>query len=88
MLPAGTYLLKAPVNGQLAPGSLFWTMQCLKANALLAELPVDPATPGGQFTIPNSGCDAQWLRLQGRALEMPQQSDVTIGPAQIGRVGG
>jgi hypothetical protein len=85
LLPPATYRFEARGNGQVAPGSLVWRIQCANGG-LLREGAVTPPTTAIDFTVPPSGCAAQWLQLQGQSKDIPQQSDVQIGPARLQRI--
>jgi hypothetical protein len=85
LLAPGTYRFEARVSGQVAPGSLVWRIQCAKGG-LLKEGALDLQSAAMNFTVPPSGCSAQWLRLQGESKDMPQQSDAQIGPAHLERI--
>lgn len=85
LLPPGTYRLEVHASGQVAPGSLVWRIQCAKGS-LLTEKTIDVQTDALIFTVPASGCSAQWLQLHGEAKDMPQQSDAQIGPARLERI--
>jgi hypothetical protein len=88
MLPAGTYRFEAPVKGDLVAGALSWTISCVNSKAPLMDLRLGGAAPpAGNFAIPSSGCPAQTLQLNGHVEEMPEDSDVRIGPANLERIG-
>lgn len=88
MLPAGSYRFAAPVSGQVAEGSLRWTIQCVGGAGQLGELRLGGAGSSQMaFTVPSGNCAAQWLELRGSAQDVPHPSDVQIGPARIERTG-
>lgn len=88
LLPPGTYRFDAPQTGQLVSGALSWVVQCVAAQTELMDWQVGgSSTPGATFTVP-SNCPAQWLALKGSQQDMPQDTDVQIGPARIERIGG
>ena len=88
LLPPGDYRLSVPVSGASAPQSLAWTVICMPARKRLMELELGPsATAQASFEVPVSGCQAQSLQLRGRAPDMPQESDVRLGPLRLERGG-
>jgi hypothetical protein len=84
LLPAGRYRFDAPFGGTAVAGALTWTLTCVKGSQLL-QFDLSKST-GAQFAVP-PGCAAQMLALTGSLLDMPQDSDVQIGPVRIERVG-
>jgi hypothetical protein len=89
LLSAGTYRFEAPSYGRVAADSLSWTIECVGGGGQLAEVGLsDSATPPATFTVPSSGCPAQWLALRGSSKDIQQPADVQIGPASIERIGG
>lgn len=86
LIPAGKYRFAAPASGQLAQGALSWELSCA-GGATLFDSPVAGPQVPTTFDIPAS-CRAQELTLQASAMDMPQDSDVQIGPVSIERVGG
>jgi hypothetical protein len=85
LLPPGTYRFEARVSGQVVPGSLVWSLQCAQGSAL-SDNPMTVPVATLTFTVPSSGCAAQWLQLQGKSADMPQQSDAEIAQAHLQRV--
>lgn len=89
VLPAGNYRFEAPVTGQLVPQALAWTLSCVGNATPLVQLQLAEAgRPAATFTVPASNCPAQRLQLVGQSQEMPQDSDVRLGPLQMERIGG
>jgi hypothetical protein len=87
LLPPGSYQFEAPLSGQLASGALEWNVRCLNGGGTLMDFHPSPGESGASFKVPASGCDAQWLELKGSQQDMPQDTDVQIGPARIERAG-
>lgn len=85
LLEPGAYRFRAPVSGTAAADALAWTLTCVSSGRRLMQLVVGQGD-SAQFGVPD-GCTAQMLALEGRSNEMPQSSDVQIGPAAIERVG-
>lgn len=85
VLKPGRYRLQFQAEGDASgEGSrLAWTVTCLPGNAVIADIRLAaiesaPRTLAGDFTVPASGCGAQWLRLNGVAGEFPTEQSVTI----------
>ena len=87
LLPPGRYRFRAPIKGRLAPGALAWTLRCREGASQLLEQRVGEGGTSVEFAVPSARCDAQLLQLSGIRQDMPQDSDVLIGPARIERVG-
>ena len=86
LLPPGSYDLSMNVSGNAAPDALAWSLYCLAGKKPLAQLELGPSSPArARFEVPESGCEAQMLELRGRVLDVPKDSDVLIGPAEIQR---
>ncbi len=85
LLPPGTYRFQAPVTGRPAEGALEWRITCLPGH----QRPLHVALSGakGAFSIPGS-CPAQVLSLDGRVQDMPEESDITVGPVAVERING
>ena len=88
LLPTGTYRLQMQVVGApVHAEALRWSMRCDKAREPFASVGIaDAASRGWTFQVPAS-CSAQWIELSGRAGDVAQQSDVTIGGLVLGRAG-
>lgn len=87
LLRPGNYRFSVAVQGDAAPGALAWTISCVPSRKSLLQMVVGRS--GGQtasFAVP-ADCPAQRLELLGRASEMPEESDVRLGPASIERIG-
>lgn len=88
LLPPGAYRLSVPVSGTPAQRSLAWTVSCMRGGKKLMELELgSSATAQRTFEVPAADCPAQSLELKGRAQDMPQETDVRIGPLTLERVG-
>lgn len=85
LLEPGSYRFAAPVSGTAAAGAIAWTLTCVPSRAQLMQLVVGQGD-SARFTVP-AGCPAQRLVLKGRRSEMPQNSDVQIGPVVLQRAG-
>jgi len=83
LLPPGTYSLSVAASGTAAPGALAWQLSCLPGNKALMVLRLSQSSARGRFEVPGSGCEAQMLELRGEALDMPQDSDLLVGPIAI-----
>ena len=86
LLKPGTYAFGAPVAGAPAPNALAWTITCVGSSTQLLNLPLAADSAGGKFTVPD-GCTAQLLSLNGHSQDMPQDSDIQIGPVSLERAG-
>jgi hypothetical protein len=94
MLKPGAYRFQFQAEGD-AKGEtsrLAWTLTCQGSKAVPMQLPLAgityaPRTVGANFTVPASGCGAQWLRLSGSAAEFPAEQNVTIRNLQIAKGG-
>lgn len=94
MLRPGRYRLQFRAEGDATgEGSrLAWTLICHPRKTPLLELPLrkitySPRLVAGDFTVPASGCAAQWLRLSGIQGEFPNAQNVTISDVQIRKAG-
>jgi hypothetical protein len=70
MLPPGRYRLELAVktSGLRAERSPVWQISCAESQMMLAEMnPVTGTVPWTDlsinFSVPSSGCTAQWLKL-------------------------
>lgn len=86
LLEPGTYIFAAPVSGTPAPNALAWTVTCMSSKAQIMSLTLGGDAAASKFTVP-SGCDAQLLSLNGRSQDMPQDSDVQVGPVSLQKSG-
>jgi len=88
LLPPGNYAFLSPASGTVAPNALIWTLTCLSGGPPLMQLDLGAQGPGRptSFTVPASQCSAQRLVLIGRGQDMPQESNVRIGPLRLERV--
>lgn len=87
LLPPGTYRLSVPVSGAPAPRSLAWRVSCMPAGKKLIELELtSSATAHGSFEVPTGNCAAQNLELRARAQDLPEETDVRIGPLTLERI--
>lgn len=86
LLPPGQYRLTMRVQaGSTHPEALVWTMTCDKG-AELSRITLDQAAKGWQFQVP-ANCPAQWIELDGKSADLPQQSDVNISNLILSRGG-
>jgi len=83
VLEPGRYRFEAAVTGNPGEGSLAWAVTCHRGRAL-GERDLRDSRPF-VFEVP-ADCPAQSLELRGRLQDMPQESDVRVGPARIERV--
>ncbi|HWT13574.1 MAG TPA: hypothetical protein VN231_12525 [Allosphingosinicella sp.] len=90
VLNPGEYRLGFMVEGEAESesGGLFWTVACHPGDRVLAEIPITGVgrtakRVSGAFTVPARGCPGQWLRLVGRAVEFPDDQQVTIRQLRI-----
>ncbi|HEX2802574.1 MAG TPA: hypothetical protein VHN55_01125 [Sphingomicrobium sp.] len=88
LLPPGTYRFRAPVSGRVAAGTLAFALRCRGTGNTLVNVPIREPAAEANFTVPSGRCGAQLIQLRGHAQEMPEDSDVRVGPARIERVGG
>ena len=88
LLSPGAYRFSAPASGTAASGALAWVLTCLPTGTVLMESPVStsPPAPPATFEVPTSGCPAQQLELNGRVLDMAQESDLQIAPIGLQRM--
>jgi len=90
ILRPGRYRMRFGANGD-APGEgskLAWTLACRTGSAPLFTMPVTNINSASrvlarEFTVPASGCGAQWLRLTGAPDEFPTAQSVTISDVRI-----
>lgn len=77
LLPPGQYRLSIPVSVTIAtPGTVAWSVTCLPSAATIATIPIPTqgsATLKSDFKVPDRGCAAQQLELDG----LPQEGAVT-----------
>jgi hypothetical protein len=85
----GLTAYRSRTSDATAPQSLAWTRQlhARRGKTLIALELASSATERGMFEVPAAECPAQTLELKGRAQDMPQESDVRIGPLSLERVG-
>ena len=88
LLSPGTYAFQSPASGTVAQDSLIWTLTCVSGGPPLLQLDLGAQSPGRpvSFTVPAGKCSAQLLALNGRGQDMPQESNVRIGPLRLERV--
>lgn len=84
LLKPGAYRFQAPTSGTAAPDALSWKLTCAGSKKELMALNVG-AAGRATFTVP-PGCSAQRLALSGRSSDMPEDSDVLIGPIALAKV--
>lgn len=90
ILPPGRYQISFEAAGSASgEGSpLAWQLSCDRTRTAIAEVPLIDVTYNrrritGAFTVPGSGCPAQWLTLIGNSAEFPKPQSVTITNMQI-----
>jgi len=86
LLKPGNYRFEAPVRGKSSPDSLYWTLTCGSDGTPIMQLSITSTPSAARFAVP-AGCETQSLKLNGHEQDMPQDSDVQIGPVRIERVG-
>jgi hypothetical protein len=94
MLQPGRYRMQFQAEGDAKGESskIFWSLSCQGSKASLVQLPLTGITYAPRkiavaFTVPSSGCSAQWLRLAGAAAEFPAEQSVTIRNFRIAKDG-
>lgn len=95
VLPPGRYELAFEAEGQAEgdAGRLAWTIACHPGERAIASVPIagvgyTPRRIAGAFSVPATGCSAQWLRLEGMSAEFPKPQQATIRRLRIARSGG
>lgn len=90
MLSPGRYRFSARATGDAAgEGSrLVWSIACTPGDAGLMRLPMTgvasaPRQFDGLFTVPASGCAAQWLKLSGETGDIATNQSATISRVSI-----
>jgi hypothetical protein len=87
LLSPGRYELSMRGSGSFgAPGSLRWSVYCLKDNAELLRLPVKSGQIGAQFQVPST-CPAQAVVLAGEVQDVAQQADFVVDRLSLRKVG-
>jgi hypothetical protein len=94
LLRPGTYTLRVQAEGSASGegAQLVWSVACAQGNARLVDLPLTkissaPRALAARFTVPASGCPAQWLRLSGVAADFPGEQDALIREVRIEKAG-
>lgn len=82
LLKPGAYRFNAPVNGDASAGALGWSLTCAGNGRAIMQLPVGTGGSSTTFSVPE-GCAAQSLQLKGSVQDMPEDSNVEIGPVSI-----
>lgn len=90
ILRPGRYRLSFRASGDASgEGSrLVWTVACDAGGAPLLQIPItrtasSPKAFNGLFTVPASGCPAQWLRLNGVSGDVESRQSVTIDALSV-----
>lgn len=90
LLDPGAYRISFEVEGEAdgEHGLLAWTLTCHPGGRRLVDVPITEVDFAarqltGDFSVPESDCSSQWLRLVGRAAELPEDQQVTITELQI-----
>jgi tetratricopeptide (TPR) repeat protein len=86
LLPPGRYRFVSPASGSVESGALEWTLRCQPSRAMILRAAVGAGEPA-TFIVPQSGCSAQRLELNGNAQDAPQDTDVAVGPLRLERLG-
>ncbi|MFN3724746.1 MAG: tetratricopeptide repeat protein [Allosphingosinicella sp.] len=93
-LRPGRYRLAMRVEGDAkGDGSrIEWQVSCAPSGPPLASVPLrdvsyNPRDLHMDFTVPASGCEGQWLRLQGVAAEFPATQSSRISELSLRRAG-
>lgn len=84
LLAPGSYRISAPASGGDGGGALHWLIRCDQGPGELARAAVGQG--GLSFEVPAS-CPAQWLELNARASDFGRQSEISIGPMALRRMG-
>ena len=94
MLPPGAHRLSVRAEGDAEgeDSKLSWKVQCQPSKAEIADLTLRKLTYAPRvmivnFTVPASGCSAQWLRLIGSPGEYPKAQNATISAVTIDTAG-
>jgi hypothetical protein len=95
LLKPGGYRLVMRVSGA-AKGEgtqLVWSVSCAPGDAALVQLPLTnvasaPRLVSAGFTVPASGCAAQWVKLDGRPGDVAAEQNASIADLQIVPAGG
>ena len=90
MLPPGAHRLSVRAEGDAEgrDSRLAWKIQCQQskseiADLVLRKLTYAPRIVSVNFTVPASGCSAQWLRLVGAPGEFAKAQNAAISAVQI-----
>ena len=84
-LTPGRYRLTMRTSGDLAHAqSLTWTVNCALSGSTLLSLPLGRPILSGVFAVPKN-CGGQYIQLDGRAPDLPQQADITISALSLRR---
>ncbi len=90
LLPPGKHrlLIRAQGDAEGEGSKLSWKVQCHPSKAEVADLTLRKLTYAAKvmtvnFTVPPSGCSAQWLRLIGTPGEFPKGQNATMSAVQI-----
>jgi hypothetical protein len=85
LLNPGAYWFQAQVSGNLVPGGLSWTLTCSRGGPPIMDASLSLSSPDVRFEVP-ADCPSQTLRLIGHLQDMPQDSDVQVGPVRLEKV--
>ncbi len=95
LLPSGTYGLSMMSDGATPEGAgeIAWTVTCAGNDTVLATLQLPDSADQAQsiessFTVPPSGCPAQWLQLVGIAKEFPRTRSARLTRLSLAKSGG
>lgn len=82
-LPAGTYTFSYRTDGSDPGAALRWRLTCLPDNRPMAELPLRQGTNVNPVVVPENGCGAQVIELQGLSGESPRQTEVLVSGLRL-----
>ena len=90
-LAPGTYRLAMRVDVPVSADGLAWSVACVNDRQKpLLRLPLDGARNGvitGNFAVPTSGCDVQWIELRGRPGDTSETAQATISSLRLEPLG-
>lgn len=87
-LEPGAYRLAMTATGDEGGGGLLWSVRCLPGDRSVLELPVKAGANQGSFSVPESGCTAQWLELRGISGDSQQPVELSIGELSLAKATG
>jgi hypothetical protein len=85
LLRPGPYRLAMTIDvAGSEEGTIRWSIRCAAEKEPFADLTLRAGNNALAFDVP-SGCQAQWIELQGLAGDMPRTTDLTIRNLQLTR---